>query len=271
MSLTVREVGPGGAPTVMLLHGVGTSGWMWRRLVEAIEGELHVLIVDLPGHGDSAATTWLSMQDTASAVVAVIADRAHGGTAHLVGLSLGGYVAADLAASHSPVIPGALISGVNVLPFPRPRLVRAAGRIMSPLMTTGPMLRANARALGVPPEDLEGYAQAARSMAPGTFMRVGAELVDYRPPVGAGSSSSRVLVMAGAEEQHLIVRSLTELARAFPRGEARIVPGVGHAWNGQAPDLFADVVRAHVNGAPLPEQLAAPTTEPSGGRLHGTL
>lgn len=60
---------------------------MWRRRVEAVEGELHVLIVDLPGHGDSAATTWLSMQDTASAVVDVIADRAHGGTAHLVGLS----------------------------------------------------------------------------------------------------------------------------------------------------------------------------------------
>ena len=33
--LAVLEVGPADRPTVALLHGVGTSGWMWRRLVEA--------------------------------------------------------------------------------------------------------------------------------------------------------------------------------------------------------------------------------------------
>lgn len=263
--LSVRETGPDDAPTVVLLHGVGTSGWMWRQLVEALEDELHVLTVDLPGHGRSAATAWVSMQDSAAAVADVIADRAHGGAAHLVGLSLGGYLAADLAATRSPLVPSALVSGVNVLPFPRPRLMRAAGRLMAPLMTSGPVLRANARALRVPPEDLAGYAEAARAMAPGTFVRVGAELMDYRPPAGAASSSSRVLAVAGAKEQDLIVRSLVELARAFPRGRARTVPGVGHAWNGEVPDLFAAVVRAHVAGAPLPDQLVAPPGE----RLDG--
>ncbi len=256
--LAVLEVGPADRPTVALLHGVGTSGWMWRRLVDALGADLHLLVVDLPGHGDSAARPWVSLADTVAAVADVLADRSADGRAHLVGLSLGGYVATELAARRTDLVPSALVSGVNVLPFPRPRLMRVAGRLMSPLMSTGPLLRANARALAVPPEDFDGYAAAARAMAPGTFLRVGGELLDYRVPGSAATSSSRVLAVAGDREQELVRRSLLRIAGAFPDGAARLVPGVGHAWNGERPGLFADVVRAHVAGAGLPAALREP-------------
>jgi pimeloyl-ACP methyl ester carboxylesterase len=188
-------------------------------------------------------------------VADLVRERGHGGVAHVVGLSLGGYVALDLAVAHPDLVVGAFVSGVNVLPFPRPGLMRVAGRVMAPFMTSSPMLRANARALGVPAEDFDGYAEAARSMARGTFLRVGSELLDYRVPAAAGSSTSRVLAVAGEKEQELIRRSVPVIAAAFPHGRARIVPGVGHAWNGEQPDLFADLVRAHVAGTELPTAL----------------
>lgn len=258
-SLSAAETGSGNDVTVALLHGVGTTGWMWRRLVQAVGGQLHVLNVDLPGHGASAGRPWVSMSDTVGAVTDLIAARAHDGTAHVVGLSLGGYVGVELAAGQPDLVPSALVSGVNVLPFPRPMLMRTAGAVMAPFMTRTPMLRANARALGVPPEDFDGYAEAARSMARGTFLRVGRELLDYRVPDAAGTSSSRVLAVAGAKEHDLIQRSLRTVAGAFPDGRARVVPGVGHAWNGELPALFADLVRAHVAGTTLPEGLADPS------------
>ncbi len=258
VSLSVRETGAGNAPTVVLLHGVGTSGWMWRRLVEDVGGELHLLVVDLPGHGGSAARAWVSVADAVAAVAEVVEQCSPAGQAHLVGLSLGGYVAAELAARRPGLVASALVSGVNVLPFPRPRLMRVAGRLMAPVMTTTPLLRANARALGVPPEDFAGYAEAARAMAPGTFLRVGAELLDYGLPDEAAESPCRVLAVAGDREQELIRRSLPVVAAAFPCGAARLVPGAGHAWNGEHPALFADLVRAHVTGNPLPPVLHRP-------------
>ena len=258
MALAVREVGAADRPTVLLLHGVATSAWMWDRVVERLRGELHVLAPDLPGHGDSAGRPWGSMQDTADAVVEMVESRAHGGQAHVVGLSLGGHVAADLAATRPDLVPSAVVSGINVLPFPRPRLMRLAGRVMSPFMTSSVLLRANARALRVPPEDVGEYTRAARAMAPGTFLRVGGELMDHPVPAVSRTSTTRVLALAGEREQGLVVRSLGVVAGAFPQGEARIVPGVGHAWNGEDPDLFADVVRAQVAGARLPGELVTP-------------
>lgn len=244
------------APTVVLLHGLGTTSWMWRRLVDDLAGDLHVVSVDLPGHGASARTPWRSMADTGVRVAEVVRQAAQNRSVHLVGLSLGGYVALNLAAERPGMVATATASGVNVLPFPRPRLMRAAGHMMSPFMSTGVMLRANARALGVPAEDFDGYADAARSMARGTFLAVGNELMEYCIASTADASTSRVLALAGREEQSLIVQSLPRIAAAFPNGAARIAPGVGHAWNGQAPELFAATVRAQIAGATLPEDLS---------------
>jgi pimeloyl-ACP methyl ester carboxylesterase len=257
-ALAVREAGPAGAPPVVLLHGVGTSGWMWRRLVEDVGTDLHLLVVDLPGHGESAGRPWVSLDDTVAAVAGLVGDRLPGCRAHLVGLSLGGYVATELAARHAARVASALVSGVNVLPFPRPRLMRVAGRLMAPVMTTTPLLRANARALGVPPEDFAGYAAAARATARGTFLRVGGDLLEYRVPEAAAASATRVLAVAGDREQELIRRSLPLIAGAFPQGAARLVPGAGHAWNGEQPALFAELVRAHVAGTDLPAALREP-------------
>src|SRR3712207_3093163 len=88
--LSVREHGPGSAPTVVLLHGLGTTGWMWERLVAATDGGLHLLVVALPWHGASNRRAWVSLAETVSAVADVVTTRAHGGRAHVIGLSLGG-------------------------------------------------------------------------------------------------------------------------------------------------------------------------------------
>ncbi len=253
--LAFSAAGPDEADTCLLLHGVGTTGWMWRRLVDDLSGDLHVLVVDLPGHGASASRPWRSLADTTAAVVELVSAEAHHGRAHLVGLSLGGYVALEAAAAHPGRIPSATVSGVNALPFPHPRLMRLAGRVMAPIMASSPILRANARALGVAHEDYDGYVEAARSMAPGTFLTVGEELTTYTVPARAATSGTRVLALAGSQEQPLIRGSLGVISAAFPHAAARIAPDVGHAWNGRAPELFAAAVRAQITGTALPEGL----------------
>jgi poly(3-hydroxybutyrate) depolymerase len=118
--LAFTSAGPEDADTVVLLHGVGTTGWMWRRLAADLCPDMHVLVVDLPGHGASASRPWRSLADTVDAVADLVRSQAHDGRAHLVGLSLGGYVAVEMAAARAEMAPSATVSGVNVLPFPGP-------------------------------------------------------------------------------------------------------------------------------------------------------
>ena len=256
VTIYVDESGRGNGSTVVLLHGVGTSGWMWRKLAAALAGDLHVVIPDLPGHGRSNNRPWASMADTVAAVADVIRTSSPSRRAHVVGLSLGGHVAVQLAADVPVVVESAIGSGVNVLPFPHPMMMRLAGLVMTPFVSSGPMLRANAKALGVPAEDFGDYQAAAKAMRPGTFRRVGAELMTFGVPATAATSPCRLLAVSGADEHELILRSLPKLADGFAHGTACTAPGVGHAWVGQAPELFSAMVRAHVADTALPEELS---------------
>jgi len=94
----------------------------------------HVLVPDLPGHGRSGRA-WVSLADTVQAAAELVRSRTAAGRAHVVGLSLGGYVAALLAANEPAVVHSVVVSGVNVLPFPHPTMMRLLGRIIGPFAT----------------------------------------------------------------------------------------------------------------------------------------
>ncbi|MFC8847454.1 alpha/beta fold hydrolase [Micromonospora sp. NPDC057141] len=255
MTMFVHEAGTADGPPVVLLHGVGTTGWMWTKQLSALSGELRLLVPDLPGHGRSNALPWKSIPETARLVAEMISARTTDGRAYVVGLSLGGYVGALVAATTPEVVLGAIVSGVNVLPLPHPGRLRLMGALIAPVMGWGPVLRANARALNVPAEDLDGYQAAARTTSRQAFRRVSSEALDFRLPDQATSSRCPVLAVAGEKEHDLTKRSQNVIASTFPHAQACLAPGVGHAWNGENPELFSAMIRSRVAGAPLPDEL----------------
>ena len=92
MSISVERFGQG--PDLVLLHGWGMNGAVWHGIVRELADHYRVHLVDLPGFGNSALTEgsdysllWLAEQ-----VATILPDRCH-----LLGWSLGGLVASQLA------------------------------------------------------------------------------------------------------------------------------------------------------------------------------
>ena len=88
-----------GEETVVLIHGMGgdLNGWLFNQPVLA--ERFRVLALDLPAHGGSEKTVESgSLEELAAAVIGVL-DVAGIERAHLVGHSLGGAVAVQMAAA----------------------------------------------------------------------------------------------------------------------------------------------------------------------------
>jgi len=247
----LNVTGPSGAPTILFLHAAGTSAWMWRPIAARLE-LFHCLIPDLPGHGQSAGVPWHSLDDTADQLADLIGRHANAGRAHIVGLSLGAYVALRLVTRHPERCNHIVLSGVNVLPFPHPTLMRLAGCLMLPLMKRDFMVRAQAKALRIPEDQIDEYRFAAKAMSLRAFLRIGNELMTFRAEQDLKRLDHPALVLAGEREQGLIRRSVPELLKALPNAQGYLVPGVGHGWSGEAPDLFARVLQAWFMGQQMP-------------------
>ena len=114
MRETYTALGAGDAPAIVFVHGTRLSRGMWQPQMAALSGAFRVVALDLPGHG-ALRDRPFRWDDAVAEVVRVI-DEAAGGRAVLVGLSLGGYVAMDVAVRHPERVAGLAISGASADP-----------------------------------------------------------------------------------------------------------------------------------------------------------
>jgi pimeloyl-ACP methyl ester carboxylesterase len=254
MTLHVDETGTLGAPSIVFLHGVGTSGWMWWRQTAAFS-DYHCLNVDLPGHGKSNAVRWVSFADAADQVAAIIRERATEGRAHVVGLSLGGHVALLLLERHAALVERALVSGVTAAPMPNRRLLKPQVWMMSAVRKSRWLLNMQARALGLPPEQQAAFIDNYLAMSMSTYEQIAAEAAYSSVAPALAQVHTPTLLIAGSRETAIIRDAVRVIAALMPNAQGRLAPNVGHGWNVEAPEMFNGTMRAWVMGGRLPEVL----------------
>lgn len=255
----VQASGPANAPAIVFLHGGGISGWMWEPQVEALRDHFHCLVPDLPEHGRSAGTGPLTLADSATRVAEVIRQRAVGGRAHLVGLSLGAQLAAHLLAVAPELVDHAVLSGTLTRSFPGMNWlypsVNWMYRLYTPFKDTAWLIRANMQSGEIPAQFFEQVRADTQQLTPEALTHVLTENMNFRPAPELNGVQTPVLVVAGEKEYGLMHDSVRDLLKVLPNAKGVLAPGLGHTWNLQAPDLFNRTVRAWLTGQPLPKEL----------------
>ena len=252
MNLVTTETGPQDAPTIVFLHGLGVSSWMWTEQVEALADRYHCVTIDLPGNGDSYQQTWTSMSDTAAQVAALIRSRATGQRAHVVGLSLGGYTALRLLAEHPDVVLSTLVSGVTVRPLSR--FYKMLTPLMSGMYHWDFLINLSAKMMQLHDEAAVLFKRDTKRLSKETTERVYAEVMDFQLPPALKSRAQPILAVAGDKETRPILDSLGDFL-TLPTATTAIAPNAHHAWNGEHPQLFSDMIAAWIEGRPLPAAL----------------
>jgi pimeloyl-ACP methyl ester carboxylesterase len=250
----VQETGNPDAPELVFLHGGGLTSWMWRQQVEDLK-DYHCLVPDLPGHGESSQETWVSFADTAGRVADIIRQKSAVGRAHVVGLSLGGYIVVSLLSQAPEVVDHAVVSGINALPYAGEGLIKAISRMTLPLLKWKPMVKASLRAMHLSEEDQVQYIKSLEKLDPQAYLRLSDQAIEFRLPPISPDLTAPVLIVVGEKEVKNALQSQPVLVNGIPGAVGRIAPGVGHAWVGENPSLFSRMVRCWIEDRPLPEEL----------------
>jgi len=91
----------GSGPTLVLIHGLGSARTVWKLVTAKLARSFDVIAVDLPGHGQTPWVVGTAMDAPSLAEHVHETLAALGITrAHLLGNSMGGWTALELAAAH---------------------------------------------------------------------------------------------------------------------------------------------------------------------------
>lgn len=226
---------------IVFLHGTRLSGGQWAGQIAALGDEFPSFAPDLPGHGLAAGEPF-SLETAAERVAATI-DHEAGGRALLVGLSLGGYVAMEVAARWPERVAGLVLAGATAEPIgPRALPYRALAWALDSV-DEGWLTRLNVwffRARYPP-------AIAEPIVAGGFGFRGGADAIRsiigrrFKPRLARYPGPT--LLMNG---QYDLLFRLSERSFARVAADPRrvLLSGATHLTNLDRPDDFAAAVRA---------------------------
>ena len=270
MSLYVQETGPTNAPTIVFIHGGGVSGWMWQPQIERLP-DYHCLVPDLPEQGKSTDAGPFTIASAAEQLADLIAERAHGGKAHVVGLSIGAQVALALLAHAPERVDRAILSSALVRPIPggkmfTPKVVALSYRwFMAPFNNNDWWIKLNMKySAGVPDEYYPQFKQSFQEATESGFSSLLVENQRFRLPRGLEIVKVPTLVVSGQHEKGAMHQSMLDIAGVLPNAKAyevhhpaKMSMAEEHNWSLTAPDLFTETVRAWLSSDPLPEALKA--------------
>jgi pimeloyl-ACP methyl ester carboxylesterase len=249
-----RASGPPDAPTIVFLHGVGVTGRMWHRHVAALS-DYRCLAPDLPGHGLSRSSPWVSREETAGLIAQHIR-QLPAGRAHVVGLSLGGSIAFEMVARTPDLVDHAVIDGCAAMGSRLAAPAKLAFAAISPFVRYRPVGRLLAAAVRVTdPAEVADMLEQFRQVDPPSFRRAFADAQEVRITPTLLAAPCPTLLVSGGAELAVTHHSARLLAARMPRAAARVMPGAGHGWLGQYPDVHIAMVRAWIEDRPLPEEL----------------
>lgn len=222
--------GGSGAEAFVFVHGFGADHTTWMLTLPAFLSRGRVFALDLPGHGRSDVDVGDGSVGTFATLLAGFLDAIGVARAHLVGHSLGGAIATELALAHpanvaslgliAPAGFGPTINRDFVTHFPELG-DRVAARALVELLVTNPRLISDQMIgdllayLGRP-----GVRDALRAIVAATFP-AGEQSVNYRDRIaGLGLP---VKMVWGAEDRILAVAE--PVGPQFP---VEVVQKAGH-------------------------------------------
>ncbi|MDQ3066745.1 MAG: alpha/beta hydrolase [Actinomycetota bacterium] len=229
----------GSGPPLLLIHGLGYGRWGWEPVVEPLARTFDVITFDNRGVGESAAPPGPYTAAEMAADAAKVLDEAGVERAHVVGTSLGGMIAQELALSHPERVDRLVLActtpgGPKAFPMPQQSIdlmqARATLREFTEnALAPDPRPDIVDRILVHRERTAQAFEQWAAQAAAGATFDAHSRL---------GSLTAPTLVQTGDGDTVVDPRNSELLVEAIPDARLSVYPGTGHVFMWQEPERF---------------------------------
>lgn len=255
--LWYEVTGPlGAAPPIVLLHAGIADARMWDDQVAPFAERFPVIRYDARGFGrsDPAVGSFSPRADLAALLAALEIERAH-----LVGISMGGTLAVDLALEEPHLVASLVAAGARPSGLAPSPALRDAWNAVDAVAETGDVAGAVELELRMwvdgpnrtPDRVASVVRERVREMDAALFaLPDEGEPLPLDPPALDRLGAIRVptLVLVGAEDQPDVLAGADRLASGIPGAQKAVIPDTAHVPNMERPAAFNRLVLDFLTG-----------------------
>ncbi|GBC77266.1 Putative non-heme bromoperoxidase BpoC [bacterium HR08] len=227
-----------GAP-LLLIAGLGVGSWIWYKQVPAFSRHFRTIVFDQRGIGASelgeTPVTIRTLAEDAAALLRELGIE----RAHVLGASMGGFIAQELALAHPELIHRLVLACTS---FGGPQHVPAAPEITRAFLSpeglnteerarAGLPIAFTARFLAERPDDVEDLIRRrlAHPVSEQTFLAQIQAVMAFDAADRVSAIRAPTLIITGDEDVLIPPENSRNLAARIPGARLAIIEGAGHA------------------------------------------
>ena len=249
-----------GPETVLFLHGIGGDCHSFDDTLPALPEGWRGLAWDAPGYGNSPPLAEMTFETLAAAAIRLL-DAKGVRRAVIVGHSMGGMIAQEIAARYPERVRGLVLFATSAAfggRDPAFRMAFLADRL-EPLdrgLTPQDIARPLVAGLFGPDPPPAAKERAIGSMAgipASTYRQALNCIVDFDRKADLAHVACPTLALAAEHDRLAPPRTLERMAQAIPGGRYRCLAGVGHLGNLEDPAAFDAAISGFLHDLPPQE------------------
>lgn len=252
----------GNGEPLVLIPGIGYDGWMWHRMIPGLEDHFQVISIDNRGAGQSDKPAGPYTAQILAADIVGMLDDFGIAKAHILGHSMGGFIAQALAIDYPERVDRLILSATN---FGGPRHVPITPEAMAVLtdVSGDPIARLRR---GIVISCAPGFAEAnpefvaywvnyriAHPIDPAGYqaqLAIGlgllAEAASFEHRLAGVTAPT--LILFGAHDRVVPQANAALLAASLPDARVEILPDAGHFFPFETPDAASAAVIQFLKG-----------------------
>ncbi len=239
-----RKVGDG-PETILYLHGIGGDRTSFDAQIGAFGPGFTHVAWDMPGYGDSAPLPDMTFGALADAALRVLNDLGTN-AAHIVGHSMGGMVAQEMAVLHQDRMRSLVLSGTSPA-FGKPggdwqeKFLAARMKPLDEGKTPADLAPTIVNALIGDDPSPDGVRAAVASMSritPDAYRAALTCLVQFDRRDTLGDIAVPTILVSGARDETAPPKVMERMAAAIPNAQYICLEAAGHLANLEQPAAF---------------------------------
>lgn len=248
---------------LILIQGLGFDRSGWAPVTRRLQRRFRLLLVDNRGSGRSdVPADSVTVADLSNDVVRVM-DAARVRRGHVLGTSLGGMVAQELAIEHPERVNRLVLACTTpgwpyayAMPASSVQLMAATGHLPREVALRRHVENAlSAQTVQTRPELVDRLIahQRRRPSDPAAWAAMAAAGARYSGGMRQARIQAPTLVLHGAADTVVDPRNSQLLAERIPNAQLTILPDLGHLFFWEDPEGFCEIVTAFLSAASHPQ------------------